>query len=276
MARRPPGSLLTFKSQGATSPGMVTIDCTADANDGVTLVTVRLADIDVPTRVRVESRLDGPVWPPRREGLPESGWHDDGFAGVVNGTAVLGYASPASPADPPVELTEAEPVPEAEGREELTTDPESVVRQLGDPAPPADAVPAAAAEERTGTASAHSDTEATTEAATAESSASTDSPGDDGVERDGPDGETPDLPPAVGPWLAEMARRTDRAERLADAETVPAATAAIRDAGGLEGVRDLAAADDAEQLRTLARRARRLADRRAAVTVPVETLDRLA
>ena len=254
---------------------MVTLDWTTSAHDGVTLVTVRLEDIDVPTRVRIESQLDGPVWPPRREGLPESGWHDDGFAGVVSGTAVLGYASPASPAEPPVELTEAEPVPEAEGREKLTADPESVVRQLGDPAPPADAVPTAA-DERTGPAAGHSNTEATTGGGTTDELGSTDASGDDAVERDGPDGETPDLPPAVGPWLAEMAHRTDRAERLHAAETLPEATAAVRDAGGLEGVRDLAAADDADQLRALARRARRLADRRAAATIPVDTLTALA
>lgn len=256
---------------------MVTLDWTTSAHDGVTLVTVRLEEIDVPTRVRVESRLDGPVWPPRREGLPESGWTEDGFAGVVDaGTAVLGYASPAPPAEPPVELTEAEPVPDAEGRDALTTDPESVVRQLGDPAPPADAVPA----ESGGRAA---PTEPTTSDAPAGGNATvapvpTDGPGDDGSEPVGPgdDGEAPDLPPAVGPWLAEMGRRTDRAERLHEAETLPEATAAVRAAGGLEGVRELAAADDAEQLRALARRARRLADRRAAATVPVDTLAALA
>lgn len=233
MARRPGRPLLKFKSQPGTNPAMVTLDWTASAHDGVTLVTVRLDDIDEPTRVHIASRLDGPVWPPRREGVPEAGWTDDGFDGVVGpGTAVLGYASPAPPAAPPAELVATEPVPD--GRDELTADPESVVRQLGDPSPPADAVPTASTFER------------------------------------------PDLPAAVGPWLAEMARRADRAERLHGAETVSEATAAVRAAGGMAAVRDLAEADDAAQLRALARRARRLADRREGAAIPVDTLTALA
>jgi hypothetical protein len=251
---------------------MVTIDCTADAHNGVTLVTARLRDINVPTQIRVESRLDGPVWPPRREGLPEPGWTDTGFDGVVGpGTEVLGYATPASPSDPPAELVDWEPVPDAEPREELTEDTDSVVRHLGDPSPPADAVPASgsAVEEPTSNTPDGEETEPGNAA---------DPPVVDRASHavSQRDTATAELPAAVGPWLAEMARRVNHAERLAEAETVPAATAAVSDADGMAGVRDLAEADDAQRLRTLARRARRLADRRAAATVPVETLDRLA
>jgi len=73
-----------------------------------------------------------------------------------------------------------------------------------------------------------------------------------------------------------MARRTDRAEALAAADTVPEATAAVREAGGLAEVRALADAEDERRLRLVARRARRLADRRAAATIPAETLATLA
>lgn len=250
---------------------MVTLDWTASAHDGVTLVTVRLDDIDEPTRVHIASRLDGPVWPPRREGVPEAGWTDDGFDGVVGpGTAVLGYASPAPPAEPPAELVDTEPVPDADGRDELTADPESVVRRLGDPSPPADAVPTAEHRDRPTAAEPTADDSAPEPSSPEDTRSGSDaSPTANTLERT-------DLPAAVGPWLAEMARRADRAERLHGAETVPEATAAVRAAGGMAGVRDLAEADDAAQLRALARRARRLADRREGAAIPVDTLTALA
>jgi len=104
-------------------------------------------------------------------------------------------------------------------------------------------------------------------------------PGDRGTGSPDSDAEvdyTTQLPPELGPWLAEMERRTETAEALAAAETPPEATAVVREAGGLDGVRALADAGDEAQLRRLARRARRLADRRAGATIPVETLATLA
>lgn len=240
---------------------MVTLDCTTSRHEGVTLVTARLRDVDGPTRVRVENRLDGPVWPPRSEGLPEAGWREDGFDGIVEpGTPALGYASPAAPAEPPAALVEAEPVPEGRDDEAMTDSPAAVVRELGDPSPPADAVP-------TGTAVSGASTPVQPE-----------QPVPAGDTRQSPEpteAETAsDLPDALGPWMAQMARRVDHAESLAAAETLPEATEAVRDAGGLDGVRDLT--DDERTLRLVARRARRLAERRADADVPVETLAALA
>ena len=239
---------------------MVRLDCATSHHDGVTLVTLQLRDIDGPTRVSVRNCLDGPVWPPRREGLPEAGWTDDGFAGVVEpGTHTLGYATPAPPADPdpPAELTDAVPAPDADDGEEMT-DAADVVRTLGDPAPPADAVPVAGG----------------VGGADANDSRGEGVAGDPTTPADGD--ATADLPSTVGPWLGTMARRVHHAEALADAESVPEATAAVRAAGGLAAVRDIAAADDERHLRLVARRARRLADRRADATVPVETFETLA
>ncbi|EMA68291.1 DUF7857 domain-containing protein, partial [Halorubrum kocurii] len=46
---------------------------------GVSLVRCRVRNDDaVPRRVRIESRLDGPVLPPRRDGVPETGWDEAG------------------------------------------------------------------------------------------------------------------------------------------------------------------------------------------------------
>jgi len=276
---------------------MVTFDCSASHHDGVTLVTVCLRDLDVSTRVTVRNCLDGPVWPPRREGLPEAGWSATGFSGVLDaGSHALGYATPARPEGPPAELADAVPVPEADPVGDRSDRPADVVRDLGDPSPPGDAVPGA------GTASTSSedisppakqagqsstaDTDVT--AATADSEGLSDrdvSVGDAGepAARDGAPHE-PDagadhiasLPSELGPWLAEMERRADTAEMLSAAETVPEATTAVREAGGLDGVRALAEADDERQLRLVARRARRLADRRAEASIPVETLATLA
>jgi hypothetical protein len=99
-----------FKSESEASAAMVTLDWDIERTDGVTLVRVYVT-ADWPRRVRVENRLDGPVWPPRRRGRPAAGWDDDGFEGIVTpeNRLVAGYATPARPADPPVELVREEP-----------------------------------------------------------------------------------------------------------------------------------------------------------------------
>ena len=263
---------------------MVEFDCTASGHDGVTLVTVHLRDIDVPTRVRVQNRLDGPVWPPRSEGVPEAGWTDTGFAGVVGkGSHALGYATPAPPTGDPAELVEAVPEPDSDPVWTATETPDDVVRRLGDAAPPADAVPAGSrGESTTGIGPDDSGDGAVTtddgKAASYPASSGTDfeetqqTPEHPHHTTD----ESAPIPTAVEPWLTEMACRVDHVEALSAAQTLPAATAAVRESGGLSGVRDLANATAAAQLRTVARRARDLADRRAAATVPVETLSTLA
>ncbi|MBV0925573.1 hypothetical protein KTS45_15305 [Halomicroarcula limicola] len=232
---------------------MVSFDCATTRRDGVTLVTARLWEIDEPTRVRVRNRLDGPVWPPRRQGMPEAGWTDSGFEAVVGpGSHALGYATPAPPADPAAELRDATPAPDAVPVDDRTETAADVVRELGDPSPPADAVPVDGA---------------INEPSEPQSPASTPSP-ESSVR----------LPDAVDSWLAEMTRRVDRAEALAAAETLREATTAVGDAGGLAEVRALAnaAERDERRLRAVAARAETLADRRAAAGVPVETLARLA
>ncbi len=265
---------------------MVTFDCSASHHDGVTLVTVHLRDITGPTRVTVRNCLDGPVWPPRSEGLPEAGWTASGFSGVLTpGSHALGYATPARPESPPAELADAVPVPEAETGEARSTSPADVVRELGDPSPPADAVPAAQSSPPEPTA--HSEdggSGPTVERAKSPTPAAPvagehGGPGDrraGSPDTDAEDVHTAGLPPALGPWLAEMERRTDTAETLAAAETLPEATRAVHEVGGLAEVRALADAGDEAQLRRLARRARRLADRRAGARIPVETLAALA
>ncbi|MBV0902382.1 DUF7857 domain-containing protein [Haloarcula salina] len=238
---------------------MVTFDCRAERFDGVTLVTAVVSGVTEPTRLTVANRLDGPVYPPRRQGVSEAGWTDDGFEGVVRpGTRALGYATPAPAADSPAELVSAEPVSDPPTDDRLDTE-EAVLRELGDPSPPADAVP----------------TDDADAPPTAEPTATARSDGPP-VDRATTAGQP--LPDDVSRWLDTVARRVDRAEALAAADSLGEATEAVRAAGGLTGVRTLATRGSVDErcLRSLARRAERLADRRAAATVPVETLARLA
>ncbi|ELZ95064.1 hypothetical protein C440_08307 [Haloferax mucosum ATCC BAA-1512] len=130
----------------------------------VALVTVKFDnDAPVDRRVRLRNRLDGPVLPPRRDGVPASGWDDDGFEGTVpaESTIALGYACPAaslvsgtgsesvfhpdSDLDPSTVvdidvLGRADEV--SASRRDISTAAD-VVRELGTSRPPADAVPAA-------------------------------------------------------------------------------------------------------------------------------------
>jgi hypothetical protein len=238
---------------------MVSLDCSCTHREGVTLVTASVVVSEEPIHVTVRNRLDGPVLPPRREGRPEAGWTTDGFAGVLEpGRHALGYAVEASPAEPPASLETSAPPAGAEPRGATTT-PTAVLQDLGDPSPPADAVP--------------------------DIDVSFESDDDPGAERSADESPTRDrspdrlaaVPEDVTAWLDDVERRVEHAERLADTESLSAATTAVRDAGGLSGVRAIADSGVADEraLRAIADRAERLADRRTAATVPTETLARL-
>jgi hypothetical protein len=138
---------------------MVELDSRVETRTGVALVELVVRNPTATARrFRVGNRLDGPVWPPRREGVPTAGWDDGGFEGVVaaEDRRALGYASPVSsdestaeaetspdepPSEPPAELVWTERAGDSESPDSDAT-PEGVVRSLGDPRPPADAVPA--------------------------------------------------------------------------------------------------------------------------------------
>ncbi|UPV75903.1 hypothetical protein M0R89_07550 [Halorussus limi] len=149
---------------------MPELDWRVERRAGIALVKLTVRNpTDAARRVRVGNRLSGPVWPPRREGVPTAGWDGGGFEGVVaaRDRRALGYASPLgapadraaesgsdravespdSAAEPPAELVWSERAGESASEtapdafaDEAT--PEGVVRALGDPRPPADAIPA--------------------------------------------------------------------------------------------------------------------------------------
>lgn len=242
---------------------MVTLDWETERTDGVTLVRLYVTS-EYRRRVRVENRLDGPVWPPRREGQPAAGWDGDAFEGVVTPAdrLVVGYASPAPPADPPAEVVSEEPVdPEtpagpagtegfdpvgADGRlaatdggsggstavaatgpnpttggsggqfgtggdgsgSETPADdptPEAVVRSLGDPVVPREAVPVPDADD-------DAETDATGAAGT-------------GVDDSGTDGTGTDEPDATGDGPGETAVPSETPESDTEESDTPHAAA---------------------------------------------------
>jgi hypothetical protein len=233
---------------------MVSVSATAERDDGVTLVeVVAEAGDDGPRQVRVRTDLDGPVWPPRRRGVPEARWDADDFEVVLEAdeTRVRGFATPALPEDPLVRLVHSRPVetasPDATAKPAPRT-PDAVVRRLGNPVPPRDAVPIPEP----------GPVEVTDERGT-----------DFGREIPQP----ADPPAGIDVDAAE--RRLALAECLAAVETIDDATAALGAVGGIDGAISLARAveRDREHLSAVAGRARELADRAASVDVPVDTFE---
>jgi len=229
----------------------------------VTLVQLAVT-ADVPQQVRVANRLDGPVWPPRREGVPAAGWDETGYTGHVDPAdrLVLGYASPAPPTEPPAELVPAESVAADTAAGAEGPSPAAILRTLGAPGPPRDAVPDRGSD----------DGPTATDGPTG-------TPADAGGSEHGASREAhrPERP-VFAPWLAAVAARADRADRLAAASSVPEAREAVAEAGGVEAVGRLAdaLAADRRALDRVAREAGALADRLDRTEVPVETLARLA
>ena len=214
---------------------MVSIDCATTTVDDVTLVTLSLSSPD-PTHVRIENRLDGPVWPPREQGVPAAGWDETGFSGVVDGSLALGYACPAVPDDgPAAELVEQRPPTDDDG-----PTARSLVRELGDASPPPAAVGPATR------------------------------PGEEGGDPSPPPAVTAWLD-SVSERLARADRLAEATSVTEAADAVDAAGGA-EEVGAL---RDRLAADR-ETLAAVADRCRALADDAETVEIPVETLARLA
>jgi hypothetical protein len=260
-------------------------DCVVTTTGGVALVAVRLRNpTPVARRVRVQNRLAGPVLPPRTAGVPEAGWDRDGVSVVVDPheTRPLGYACPLdtagedTPADPPAAVvsderaTAGEPArPDADHE----TTVRAVVRDLGRPAPPRDAVPPVDAD----TAPARLDTDTLDAESTDTDSAHPDDTDSNDTDPDDT-ADPPDdaLPPAVRTWLAGVERRVEAAERL-DADTpVSAATGAVEDLDCSPTALPARLASDSRRLDALADRLDRLAARAESASVPTGPLRSLS
>ena len=268
------------------------LDWTVEREGETSLVGFRLRnDGGVARRVRIESRLQAPVLPPRRGGVPEPGWDATGVTAVLDPgeRAAFGFAALAEPVEPPVEVASVEPAAsDPDGGHAAAEEDDlalAAVRDLESHRPPRRAVAegepadpdvggcgdAGAAEEK-GDAVARPADE--TDDPEGEKRAHESAP--DRSERDGatPTAVTGD---EVDAWFAAVEARIERAERLTDAD-LAGATAAVEEAGGLGAVEGLDArvAADAERLKAVRDRAAALAERAEASAVPTEALEALA
>lgn len=280
------------------------LDWSVDGEGDASLVGFRVRnDGAVPRRVRIESRLDGPVLPPRRGGVPEAGWDAAGVTAVIDPgeREAFGFAALAEPTEPPVELASVDPVPSDgdDGRAATGADDpvRAAVRDLESHRPPRRAVDGTAGSDRGARGEDGSDAGATARGGASDAAVrdgtETGSAGDAGDADPGGAGPTADgdsersanaesAPEAasaaeVDAWLAAVEARIERAERLTDAD-LATATAAVEEAGGLDGVDGLdeRVAADAERLKAVRDRAAALAERAAESDVPTEALEALA
>ncbi|QKG92723.1 hypothetical protein HPS36_07620 [Halorubrum salinarum] len=279
------------------------LDWSVDREGEASLVGVRVRnDGAVPRRVRIESRLDGPVLPPRRGGVPERGWDAGGVTAVIDPgeRAAFGFAAVAEPVDPPVEIAGVEPATAEPNGDDAATGGDAdrvraAMRDLDSHRPPRQVVDGAAAVngdgnvvDGDGSGSARgsdSDEDETEQARSGDDAGSDDDA--DSIERAGEgDAErsaTAESPPSaagadgIDAWFAAVEDRVERAERLSGAD-LETATAAVQEAGGLDAVASLdeRVATDAERLRAVRDRAAALAERAEASEVPTAALEDLA
>lgn len=80
-----------------------------DRIDSVTFVAA-VIESDTPRLVRLETRFDGTVWPPRSNGAVADGWDADGVTLEIEaGATAVGFATPAVTSDRPLEVAHSEP-----------------------------------------------------------------------------------------------------------------------------------------------------------------------
>jgi len=246
---------------------MASLDWELTRRDGVTLVEL-LVTAEAEEWIRVDSRLE-PVWPPRRQGVPAAGWDGTGFEGCVgpDDPLVLGYASPAAPVEPPARLER--PVPDGSPPDDGAVSARALVRTLGESAPPRDVVPTEPPDGGTPDHGSRGRPDPAPRSATPSRPAEGSAPGG------GSQAEAD--PGAIEPWFDRVETRTAEAERLAAVTGADEAREAVETAGGIDAVRALREQleTDRQRLRELGERQRQLADRLAAVDIPLSTLERV-
>lgn len=128
--------MLWFIREAAPKPSMVHLEWETDRRDGVTFVSATVLNTHTtPQTVRLESRLDGPTWPPRTDGDTALEWDGDLWMGTIapKRRRGVGFATPAAPAEPPLEVVDVSRALDTTG-----TESEAVVQSLDEWQPPRD------------------------------------------------------------------------------------------------------------------------------------------
>ncbi len=228
---------------------MASLDWQIRTHGDITLVEAQVTS-PYETRVRLESALT-PVWAPRRQGVPAAGWDDTGYETTVEAgeTVAVGYASPATPVEPPLELIEQGPIEQATDRRETHLSSRDLLRTLGDSRPPRDIVDT---DQRRPEGRSH-----------------------DAVQKQTPTHDFSPLP--LQSWFDAVENRLEIAEQLTEPTDATQARAAIAEHGGIERIRQLHTqlAADKQQLTALTNRQADLSQRLATTTIPIRTLERL-
>lgn len=283
---------------GSARAGPLVAEWDLARTDDATLVTVQVTNTHAaPRTVRLENRLDGSVLPPRRRGVAETGWDENGLTRCVpgEGQVSVGYACHASPETPPVEIHD-----QPSDATDDDTPLDRALRSLGDHAPPRSVVSADASTgpdppsgpdspRRPASAPpvepANVDDGPSTESASEDDGHTTEPANDDGghsvaetafdASGEGcglvpPTVDSPSeaVPPTVTAWFRAVEARLAVADRLAG--DVEEATPVVASLGGRAGVEVLATTleADAAALARVATRASELAERVDEADVP--------
>ncbi|RQG89017.1 hypothetical protein EA462_11585 [Natrarchaeobius halalkaliphilus] len=117
---------------------MVELETTTCRINGVTLVSATVANPQTtPQRVRLESRIEGPTWPPRRRGSIAPEWNGNRWESTVapKRRCGLGFATSVETTDPPIELVSA-----IRASDRTRSSPDAVLASLAESAPSRDVV----------------------------------------------------------------------------------------------------------------------------------------
>lgn len=90
---------------------MVELEWEADRRNDATFVAATVTNTrTTPQSVRVESRLDGPTWPHRRNGVTAPEWDEDGWTATIEPGRCrgIGFASSGEATAPPLEVVTVE------------------------------------------------------------------------------------------------------------------------------------------------------------------------
>ncbi|WP_281195115.1 hypothetical protein [Halorubrum sp. F4] len=128
----------------------VDLSWSVEREEGVRFVACRVHNAAAVTRrVRVRSRSEEPVLPPRRAGVPEEGWDSTGVTLRLDpeerrGVGFAVVAPAGEPVrEPPVEIADATPIDDSDpvtDADSPAVTADEAVRSLGDHRPPRDAL----------------------------------------------------------------------------------------------------------------------------------------